>query len=57
MLHKKLMPVLVNAMLPFGEAQLVLLEATALAVGGVSVLFTVALAVLVQPFEPVIVTV
>ena len=58
MLHAKLVPLLVNVIEPLnGEVQLVLLVGVALAVGGVSVLFTIALAVLVQPFGPVTVTV
>ena len=58
MLHKKLVPVVVNVTEPVkGAKQAVLFVGVALAVGGVSRLFTVALAVLLQPFAPVIVTV
>ena len=58
MLHKKLVPLLVNVMLPLkGAVQLVLLLGVVLAVGKLGVVETLALVVLVQPFTAVTVTV
>ena len=58
LLHIKLVPLLVSVTAPLnGVAQLVLFVGLALAVGRVGVLLIVALAVFVQPFAPVTVTV
>ena len=57
MLHKKVVPLLVKVMIPVkGAAQRVLFVVFVLAVGELGIVETLALAVLVQPFAPVTVT-
>ena len=56
MLHTKLVALLVSVMLPFGEIQELLGVVAEVIVGLTVLLETVAIAVAVQPFVPVTVT-
>ncbi len=56
MLHTKLVALLASVMLPFGEIQELLGVVAEVTVGLTVLLETVAIAVAVQPFDPVAVT-